>query len=401
VFLKVIALFHKKIGLFVNGRKDVFELLENSISKNDKVAWFHCASLGEFEQGRPVMEGLKKTDPEYKIVLTFFSPSGYEVRKDYEHADVISYLPIDSVSNAKRFLKTIHPSLAVFVKYEFWPNLLRELKKQEIPTLLVSGIFREKQVFFKSYGKWMRNLLKTFTHFFVQNDNSLQLLNSIGFSNVTRNGDTRFDRVHAILKRDNHLNFIEEFKEECYTLVAGSTWKEDEDLLVAYINKHAKEKEKFIIAPHNIKPESIAQLKGSLKKKTVVYSEREGKKLENFQVFIIDTIGILTKIYSSADVAYVGGGYTKSGIHNVLEPATFGIPIVIGPNYKKFREAADLISLTACTSITTEVEFIQTLESLRETSELRKKQGAASLQYIKASLGASENILQYISALDG
>ena len=397
--LKIVALFNDKIQLFVKGRKNVFKKLKEEIRKDDQVAWFHCASLGEFEQGRPVIEGFKEIYPTYKIVVSFFSPSGYEIRKDYEHADVVVYLPLDTIKNAKKLVEIIHPSLTVFVKYEFWPNLLRELNKQKAPTILVSGIFRKEQAFFKNYGKWMRNALQTFAHFFVQDTNSLQLLNDINIKNVTLSGDTRFDRVYDILKRDNQLNFIEEFKGDSYTLVAGSTWKEDEDLLINYINKEAKENEKFIIAPHNVNSDTVKVLKEALLKKTVLFSEKENKELNDYQVFIIDTVGILTKIYSRADVVYVGGGYTKSGIHNVLEPATFGVPIVIGPNYSKFKEASDLISVGACTTITTQEQFTENLIALKEDVNLRKERGDLAVAYIKSSLGASDKILKFIKEI--
>ena len=392
VLLKILAPFNSKLNLFVKGRKDVFQQLKENISDQDKVVWFHCASLGEFEQGRPVMEDFKQKYPSVKIVLTFFSPSGYEVKKNYEFADVICYLPLDSPSNVRKFLKLSHPFLVLFVKYEFWPNYLSELQKQAIPTFLISGIFRADQLFFKSYGVWMRNKLKAFTHFFIQDENSLQLIQNVGFQNATLTGDTRFDRVYAILKSDNNLDFINRFKGDSYTLVAGSTWKKDEELLVNYISTKATADEKFIIAPHNIKPEEIIRLKNSLKTKTVLFSEKEGKNLNDYQVFIIDTMGILTKIYSVADVAYVGGGYTKSGIHNILEPATFGIPIVIGPNYRKFKEASDLIDVKACVSTNEQEEFSDWIQKIKNDTAVRTKMGLAAKLHIEKSLGATEKI---------
>ncbi|WP_139958943.1 3-deoxy-D-manno-octulosonic acid transferase [Flavicella sediminum] len=394
--LRVVAPFQYKIGLFVKGRKHVFADLEKAFQKEDEVLWFHAASLGEFEQGRPVIEKIKQDFPKYKILLTFFSPSGYEVRKDYEKADFVCYLPLDTKRNVHRFFKCVQPKLAVFIKYEFWPNYLSALNKRNIPTFLVSGIFRSNQIFFKSYGKWMRNHLHTFSHFFVQDENSSNLLKTIGFENHTISGDTRFDRVADILKRDNSLKFINEFKADSYTVVAGSTWKEDEVNLVAYINTHAGADEKFIIAPHNIKAEEINALQKRIEKKVVLYSEMKNKELKNYQVFIIDTIGILTKIYSIADVAYVGGGYTKSGIHNVLEPATFGVPIVIGPNYKKFKEASDLIKVGACVATSGAEQLSEELLLLKKNTELRKIRGQASDDFIKSSTGASDSIVSYM-----
>ena len=275
-FLKPISLFNKKIKLFINGRKDTFRQL-NSIKKTDKVIWFHCASLGEFEQGRPIIENLKFQIPNfksYKIVLTFFSPSGYEIRKNYEFADVVCYLPLDTKQNARLFLEKVHPEMAIFVKYEFWPNILKELNSRKIKTLLVSGIFRKNQVFFKSNKfakKFMQNSLKAFNHFFVQDINSKQLLNNIGFNNVTISGDTRFDSVYKIANQDNKLDFIDDFIESTtdFVLVAGSTWKKDEDLLVDYINNHATPNQQFIIAPHNINNLAIKQLKNAIQKKTI------------------------------------------------------------------------------------------------------------------------------------
>ncbi|WP_299522555.1 glycosyltransferase N-terminal domain-containing protein [uncultured Lutibacter sp.] len=394
--LKIIALFNKKINLFIEGRKQTFQKLTSIISKNDNVIWFHCASLGEFEQGRPILEKLKEQYPTYKFVLTFFSPSGYEVRKNYELADVICYLPIDTKQNAKRFLDIVNPELVVFVKYEFWPNLLKELKVRDIKTILISGIFRKNQVFFKWYGAWMRKSLIAFEHFFVQDKNSELLLNNINFLNVTVSGDTRFDRVYEITKQDNQLSFIEKFKDGKYTLVAGSTWKEDEQLLIDYINNKASENEKFIIAPHNINYEDIQKLKNSITKETVLFSEKENLNLSTYQVFIIDTVGILTKIYSYANVAYVGGGYTKSGVHNVLEPATFGIPIIIGPNYYKFNEAIDLVNEEACFVVNDSKKLSVLLSKFFQGNKNREKAGNNALKYVIDKTGATTKILYYL-----
>lgn len=394
--LKLIAPFNKKIKLFVDGRKETFSKLENGISKNDKVIWFHCASLGEFEQGRPILEKLKKKHPTYKFVLTFFSPSGYEIRKDYKVADVVCYLPLDSKRNAKKFLNIIQPELVVFVKYEFWPNILKELKIRKIRTILISGIFRESQAFFKWYGSLMRKSLKAFEHFFVQGEDSLELLKSVDFKNISVSGDTRFDRVYEITKQNNKLNFIEEFKNGHYTLVAGSTWKDDEDLIVDYINNSASNKEKFIIAPHNINSEAIKELKKSISKKTVLFSEKQKKDLSNFQVFIIDTVGILTKIYSYADITYVGGGYTKSGVHNVLEPATFGVPIVIGPNYNKFNEAIELVNEEACFTIDNSKKLSVLLRKFFNEKQKRFTAGNKALSYVVDKTGATDKILNYL-----
>jgi 3-deoxy-D-manno-octulosonic-acid transferase len=391
--LRIVAIFNKKIKLFVDGRKETFHKIADL--KKDKTIWFHAASLGEFEQARPIIEDLKKNHDQYKILVTFFSPSGYEVTKNYNFADVICYLPLDSKLNARKFIEEVRPSIAIFIKYEFWPNLLNELKKKEVSTILVSGILREKQLFFKWYGGFMRKSLEAFDHFFVQNKESKELLKLISFKNVTIAGDTRFDRVSEILEQDNLLNFISEFKNNQYTMVAGSTWKEDEELLVQYINNEASENEKFIIAPHNIKSEAILELQKSINKKTVLYSAKENKVLEEYQVFIIDTIGILTKIYASADIAYVGGGL-KTGLHNILEPATFGIPILIGNKYNKFKEAVDLVNIGGCISVKNQEEFTENLITLKNDENYRKRTGIINKRYIEDNLGATKLIMNYL-----
>jgi len=388
--LKIAALFNPKLRLFVQGRATVFSDLKKVFSPADKIVWFHCASLGEFEQGRPIMEQIKKDCPQLKILLTFFSPSGYEVRKNYDGADFICYLPLDTKQNAQQFINSLNLELAVFVKYEFWPNYLMQLKKQEVKTVLVSGVFRKNQVFFKWYGAWMRKVLQGMNFFFVQDNASKLLLNKIGIDQVTVAGDTRFDRVFEITQQDNYINFIEEFVNDSYVLVAGSTWKEDEDLLVNYINNKASDKEKFIIAPHNIKPNDIKKLQESIHKKVVLYSEKEGETLKDYQVFIVDTIGILTKIYKVASVAYIGGGFTKSGVHNVLEPATFGLPLVIGPNYYKFNEVIDLVAEKGCFSIQNKEELNPLLVKFYQENDYRNTTGEKSFNYVRNNIGATQ-----------
>lgn len=394
--LPFIALFHKKIHLFVLGRKQTFKKL-SQLKKTAPTIWFHVASLGEFEQARPIIEQLKKVNKTCKIVLTFFSPSGYEIRKEYPLADVVCYLPLDSRKNAKKFVEIVNPTLAVFVKYEFWPNFLNELKRQKIKTILVSGILRKNQLFFKSYGGFMRKSLAAFHHFFVQDENSKTLLESISFKNVTVAGDTRFDRVSEILQQDNALDFITHFKNSQYTVVAGSTWKEDEVLFIHYINNTASENEKFIIVPHNINEKSVQELQKRIAKKSVLYSEKEGKDVSVYQVFIVDTIGLLTKIYAAANVAYVGGGLA-TGLHNILEPATFGIPIVIGGSkYQKFKEAVDLIDARGCFSIQNQSEFSTTFTRLYQDIAYRKQAGDINKKYIENNVGATQKIMNYIT----
>ncbi|MBF6640640.1 3-deoxy-D-manno-octulosonic acid transferase [Flavobacterium sp. J49] len=393
--VKVLALFSPKIKLFVNGRKSVFETLAAKINHKDQTIWFHAASLGEYEQGLPVMERIKQEFPNHKIVLTFFSPSGYEVRKNNPIADVTVYLPLDTQLNAQEFLKWVHPDLVFFIKYEYWPNYLNELKKSNIKTYLISGIFREKQAFFKWYGGFYRNALKTFDYFFVQNESSKKLLQSLGYQNVKISGDTRFDRVVSILERNNSLDFIAQFKNNTTTIVIGSSWPKDENLLVNFINQ-ANADVKFIIAPHNIKTEQISNLQSQITKSTVLFSEKENRNLTEFQVFIIDTIGILTKIYSYADIAYVGGGFGNPGVHNILEPATFGIPIVVGPNYSHFAEATALVNMEGCISISNQSELNDALQNLISNEDIRHEKGHICETFVQMNIGATDVILRHI-----
>ncbi|WP_170110052.1 3-deoxy-D-manno-octulosonic acid transferase [Kordia periserrulae] len=396
-FLKIIALFNTKLNLFVQGRKTVFQTLSDTISATDKVIWFHTASLGEFEQGLPVLEALKAQYPNHKFLLTFFSPSGYEVKKDSGVADIITYLPLDTKANARKFLALTHPELVVFVKYEFWPNYLAELKKSNIHTISISTIFRKSQVFFKFYGGWMRKSLRAFHHIFVQDETSQQLLKRINYTDVTISGDTRFDRVLEILDRDNSLSFVEDFKNNTPTVVIGSSWAEDEAIFVPFINA-TTEHCKFIIAPHNIKQAEIQKLKSSITKATVLYSERaQHKDLSQFEVFIVDTIGILTKVYSYADIAYVGGGMGTSGLHNTLEPAVFGIPVVIGKNYTGFKEAEDLVALGGIVSVTSKVSFQQVMHRLLTDADYKKAIGAINDAYVRSNGNACEIIMRYLN----
>jgi 3-deoxy-D-manno-octulosonic-acid transferase len=396
IFLKLLALFSPKLKLFVAGRKTVIETLNSKINASDKTIWFHAASLGEYEQGLPVIEKVKTTYPNHKIVVSFFSPSGYEVRKNNTVADVTVYLLLDTKSNATKFIEAAQPEMVFFIKYEFWPNYLNELKARNIPIYLISGIFREKQAFFKWYGGFYRNALNTFNHFFVQNDSSKKLIQKLGFNNITVSGDTRFDRVATILDRNNQLDFLEEFKAHKTTIVIGSSWPKDEDLLINYINNSSSDV-KFIIAPHNIKKEQIESLKSSIQKATVLFSEKENKSLADFQVFIIDTIGILTKIYSYADIAYVGGGFGNPGVHNILEPATFGIPIIIGPNFSHFAEATALVHAEGCITIQNQIELNEAFDLLLNNEDERHEKGHICETFVQMNKGATNTILQYIN----
>ena len=397
--LKLVALFSPKMKLFMDGRKSVFQTLADKIKPSDKTIWFHAASLGEYEQGLPVIEAIKQQFPSHKIVVTFFSPSGYEVRKNNTVADVTVYLPLDTISNAKQFISLVHPEMAFFIKYEYWPNYLNELKKQQIKTYLISGILRENQAFFKWYGGFYRNALKTFEFFFVQNESSRNLLQSIGFNNVKVSGDTRFDRVVSILERDNSLDFIEQFKDNKTTIVIGSSWPKDESLLINYINQSSDDV-KFIIAPHNIKQEQIQELKNAITKKIVLFSEnvetRHALSLQEYSVFIIDTIGILTKIYSYADIAYVGGGFGNPGVHNILEPATFGVPVMIGPNYSHFAEATALVNMEGCISIQNQTQLNEAFDLLLRNEDERLEKGHICSTFVQMNKGATQTIMNHI-----
>jgi 3-deoxy-D-manno-octulosonic-acid transferase len=396
LILKFIALFNPKIKLFVNGRKTVFSTLEKNISKEDKTIWIHTASLGEFEQGLPIIEKLKKSYPNHKIIISFFSPSGYEVKKNSPIADCIVYLPLDTIKNAEKFITIVHPEISIFVKYEFWPNYLNELKNSKSKTLLISGIFRNDQIFFKNYGKWMRKSLKTFDHFFVQNTKSKELLNSINLKNVTISGDTRFDRVSEILTNNNQLKFIDDFKNSKISIVYGSSWEDDEKIYLDSLNNSSNTK--HIIAPHDIKAHKIVKLKEAIIKSVVLYSERKGKNLADYDVLIIDTIGLLTKIYSAADIAYVGGGF-KTGLHNTLEPAVFGIPIIIGPNFSKFQEANELVLQKGILSVATKETYNKTIQKLIDDSKYRLATGEINSNYIKNNIGATEKILSHLQKI--
>ena len=393
--LKGLAFFDKKMALFVAGRKNVFKTLQGTFQKNDRIIWFHCASLGEFEQGRPVIEQVRDQFNSHKILVTFFSPSGYEIRKEYAGADLVTYLPLDTMHNVRRFLDLAHPEMAVFIKYEFWPNFLKQLKANGTPTLLVSGIFRKEQTFFKWYGGWMKKTLRNFDHFFVQDTPSEILLKTQGFTNVTKSGDTRFDRVHEITGQPINLIEVEEFRNNKLTLIAGSTWPKDEELLVKYIN-NANDGQRFIIAPHNIKPGSIAELETSIRKKTILFTETDKKKLSDYQVLIINTIGLLSKIYKYADVVYVGGGFGV-GIHNILEPATFSVPVLIGPNFKKFKEANDLVDLGACFVVNDYEGLSERLSELFVNEEQRIGAGKLAGEYVLNNVGATQIIMNYLS----
>jgi 3-deoxy-D-manno-octulosonic-acid transferase len=394
--LKIIAPFNSKIKLGVDGRKQTFEYLSDNINTTDRTIWFHCSSLGEYEQGLPVFEKLRDNYPHHKIILSFFSPSGYEVRKNTKIADIVIYIPLDTKANSKQFMELVHPEFTVFVKYDIWPNLLLELKNQNRRAILISALFRKNQSYFKFFGNRLRNALFAFEHIFVQDENSKNLLNTINYNNVTVSGDTRYDRVSNQLEQNNELDFISNFKNKSTCVVIGSSWEADEALLIPYINEHASENLKFIIAPHEVNSGHINSISSKLTAATVLFSEKDGKHLKDFNVFIIDTIGLLSKIYSYADIAYVGGAMGKTGLHNILEPSTFGIPVIIGKNYKKFPEAYAMINKAGVLTITTNKDLQDAFGALITSNEKREFLGNQNLKFIKESKGAVIQIMDYI-----
>ncbi|MEX0361757.1 MAG: 3-deoxy-D-manno-octulosonic acid transferase [Allomuricauda sp.] len=396
--LHLAALFSTKMKLFVTGRKKSKNIIKSLDETNDKWIWMHVASLGEYEQGVPILKQIRLTYPSHRLVLTFFSPSGYEVKKKSSLADLILYLPMDTLSNAKQFLDSLNPDLAIFIKYEIWPNYLRELKQRNIPTLLVSAIFSKRQIFFKPWGSFMRKSLNAFTHFFVQDENSKLLLESLGHQNVVVSGDTRFDRVSEILVQHNQLDFMDGFKQDHLCFVAGSTWPEDEQILTAYINASSHQV-KFVLAPHTIKPAHIEKIKESIGKAVISYSEiKAGDDLSTYDVLIVDTIGLLTKIYSYANVAYVGGAFA-TGLHNTLEPAVFGIPVIIGPDYSGFKEAEDLVDKKGICVVQNESEFKSLLDQLVLDESYRNQTGEINSLYIKQNVGATSKVMELIKSI--
>ncbi len=385
--------FNIKAGRWLRGRRGIWRKIKNTIHNDEKIAWIHCSSLGEFEQGRPVMEEIKKRYPEFKILLTFFSPSGYELRKNYEGADCITYLPLDTRFNAWRFMNLVKPQLAFFIKYEFWYYFLRTASKKKIPVYLVSAKFRRDQVFFKWYGLWYRKVLNFFSHIFLQDEGSRKYLKLIGVENVTITGDTRFDRVFQISERAADYPYINEFKGDAKVVVAGSTWDKDEQLLVEYINS-SPDNIKFILAPHEINEKRLINIIELIDHPVVRYTDNEKFAYPNAKVLIIDTIGHLSAIYRYGDIAYIGGGFGK-GIHNILEAATYGLPVVFGPNYSKFLEAVELVEKKAAFSISGFAELKSTFDQLLSSDELLQKYSESARTYIKSKLGATRQIVDH------
>lgn len=396
--IRIAALFNNKARLWVEGRKDIFTTVKNKLAKDDRHRiWIHCASLGEFEQGRPLIEALKKDYPGYCMVLSFFSPSGYEHEKDYKGADAIFYMPMDSPKNAQRFYELVNPAMAVFVKYEFWNYYLHEAKKRNIPLLLVSGVFRNNQPFFKWYGGFHRKMLGCFTHIFLQTETALALLKSVNISNASVSGDTRFDRVLEVADNLKPIPAIENFCAGKTVIVAGSTWLEDDEELDHYANTHPEYR--FIIAPHNLGEERLKECE-QLYKNAIRYSaylqQASNTQHTAFNTLIIDNIGMLKRLYAYASICYVGGAFGGDGVHNVLEAAVYNKPVVFGPVYEKFAEATELIEQGGAFSVVDALELEDTFNSLLEDKEAYYTTAASAGNYVKTKAGATEKIIQYI-----
>lgn len=382
-----------KAKLMLSGHARTFQQLKDSVVTGAKYIWIHASSLGEFEQGRPMIELIKRENPNQKILLTFFSPSGYEVRKEYPMADIICYLPFDLPSNVKRFLDTVPIEKAIFIKYEFWANYLTELHKREIPTYLISAIFRPKQSFFKFYGRMFRKLLKCYDTIFVQDEQSRALLEAINITNVVIAGDTRFDRVTEILNNEKPLKNIEQFTKDTFTLIAGSSWETDEDIYIPYFN--ANPDMKLIIAPHNIDADRISAISARLERSYTLYSDvKDGTEITT-DALVIDSFGILSSTYRYADVAYIGGGFGV-GIHNINEAAVYAMPVIFGTNYSKFKEANDLIALEGAFSVKNSEDFTALINKFRNDPTYLTTQGDIAGDYIRQNLGATQRIYSQI-----
>lgn len=375
---------------FVEGRKRVWKKI-NSFEANE-VIWFHTASLGEYEQAVPVMKRFKEQYPQTKIVVTFFSPSGYEVKKNDALPHLVLYLPLDTKANASRFIDALPIKLAIFVKYEIWPNYLESLAQANIPSLLIAALFRPDQIYFKPQGQFLKKALHQFKHILVQNNASLQLLKNEGFKQVSISGDTRYDRVIQQLKMDNQLDFMDEFKQDQICFVIGSSWPEDEAVFIDFVN--TSKNVKFVIAPHEIKSQKTKSLVNQIHKNVVLHSELKNSDLTEAEVIVIDCVGLLSKIYAYADLAYVGGGMGNSGLHNILEPATFGIPIIIGKNFQKFPEAKELRTYAGLFSVENAQEFSEIAGKLVDEDEFRAQTGVIAGQFVDHRAGATQKIME-------
>lgn len=401
LMIRVTGIFDKKAALWIKGRTRYWGILDKILSDpkfnlpGRKLAWFHCASLGEFEQGRPIIEAFKQQHPNYLILITFFSPSGYEVRKAYSGADLILYLPLDTRANARRFVNSLKPDIVFYIKYEFWFNFLSYLQSKQIPTILVSAVFRPDQHFFKGYGEWPRKILKGFTKIFVQKEDSRELLQFIGIENVEVSGDTRFDRVAAVASAPNEIEIAKAFTLNHMVMVAGSTWPADEELIfnLAAKNKHNL---RFIVAPHEIDPGHIASLMQKAGKKAVLFSKGSIDEVKDAEILIIDSIGMLSQLYQYGTLAYVGGGFGV-GIHNILEASAFGLPVFFGPAYYKFNEARELIEQQGAFEVKNPEELLLKTDELLADLKKLSKASAISKNYVLNGCGATEIILKRVN----
>jgi 3-deoxy-D-manno-octulosonic-acid transferase len=397
--VRIISPFHRKARKMIKGHKEAYTILRKKIDPNARYIWFHAASLGEFEQGRPLMEEIKRDYPEYKILLTFFSPSGYDVRKDYPLADVVCYLPFDKKRNVKKFLKLVQPKMAIFIKYEFWYNFIHRLYKSDIPVYLVSAIFRPSQTFFKWYGGNMRRMLGFYKCICVQDESSKQLLKTINVTNVEVCGDTRFDRVAEVRKQAKQLPLVEVFTNKAHSenekvLVVGSSWPKDEDIIIPYFNITADLK--LIIAPHEIDEAHLKYIEGILERPHIRYSKAIQENVGDYDCLIIDSFGLLSSVYNYGEVAYVGGGFGV-GIHNVLEAAVYDMPVIFGPNFKKFREASQLIEQGGGYSISTDEAFRSLMVEFMQYDDSLKAAGKHAGDYVRSNTGAVQKIIHILN----
>ena len=397
--IKLASFFNKKVALLYNGRKTSFDLISQKIDDSSQVIWMHCASLGEFEQGKPVFEALKLKYPTYSFALSFFSPSGFEICKNYALADVVFYLPLDSKKNAEQLIQLLNPKILILVKYDYWYNLISVLQKRKIQIVVISAIFRTNQIFFSFYGKWFLDKLTQINHFFVQNLASEQLLNQHGISQTTISGDTRYDAVRSLKNNAKNIPFLDIFCENHKIIVVGSSWENDEKLWIKYINNELQKGVKIIIAPHEINKTKIEKLKNLINKKSICYSEINQEKLiadelRQAKVVILNTVGLLKNVYSYATIAYVGGGLNKTGVHNVLEPATYGIPVIYGANFKKYQEAIDLVSCKGGFVVKNHADLQQILTSLLSSSSLLLEAGKNARNLVESAPKSTEIIVE-------
>lgn len=391
-FIRIASGWNAKAAQWIQGRKTVWEELEALNFSNDKTVWIHASSAGEFEQAKPVIDSLKKIYPSCKIIVSFFSPSGYAVGKNYMGVDHITYLPVDTKANAKRFIARINPGLVIFVKYDFWYHYLNAIDSKRIPLLLISAVFRKEQSFFKWYGGFYRKMLQFYNAFFVQDKLSCNQLNNYGIENCFVSGDTRFDRVVTIAENFSAIEHIEEFIGDSKPLVAGSTWPEDEELIKNAVGDITGLK--LLIAPHEIHKQHIEQIQ-KLFPDSVLYSELKSN-YSNQKVLIIDNVGMLSRLYNYASITYVGGGFTRDGIHNILEAAVYGKPVLFGPNYKKYREAEELIEKKGAFRVKNSDELKTKIHDLLQQTEVYNNASEASAVYISENKGATEKIMTYI-----